>query len=205
MVEVNTDDARLDLLLAPFRQFGAASYGEDITQYAHALQCAFLASEAGGAPELVAAALLHDVGQFIGHAGAAAEQDQVDGQHEVTGADLLTGYFAPAVTEPVRLHVAAKRYLCATEPGYRDGLSEASELSLTLQGGPMGPAERAAFEADPHFAAALQLRRFDDAGKRPGWSVPPIDSYRPLLAGLLRPAAASHLTGEVAPRPQTKP
>lgn len=206
MLDVCTDEARLDQLLAPFHQFGAASYGENITQYAHAVQCACLANEAGGAPELVAAALLHDIGQFIGHAGAPAEQDLVDGRHEEAGADLLTHYFAPTVTEPVRLHVAAKRYLCATEPDYRDGLSAASELSLTLQGGPMSLAELAAFEANPHFAAALQLRRFDDAGKRPNWSVPPMDSYRPLLAELLRPTAAtSAITGDAAPSAQARP
>lgn len=184
------DDARIDRVLAPILAFGAQSYGEAITQYAHAVQCARLAAEQSCAPELVAAALLHDVGQFIDDAGNAAEQSGTDGLHEETGAAFLSAYFGPAVTEPVRLHVAAKRYLCAVDPAYRAGLSAASELSLRLQGGPMSPSEAEAFERDPHFDDALRLRRIDDAGKRPDWAVPPLESYRPLLSRLLRPEPA---------------
>ncbi|MBU6269370.1 MAG: phosphohydrolase, partial [Sphingomonadales bacterium] len=94
-------------------------------------------------------------------------------------------YFGPAVTEPVRLHVAAKRYLCAIDPGYRERLSAASELSLQLQGGPFDATQTAAFERHPHFADALRLRRFDDAAKRADWAVPPLEAYRPLLRRLL--------------------
>ncbi|MBU6269577.1 MAG: HD domain-containing protein [Sphingomonadales bacterium] len=179
------DDARLDRVLAPIIEHGALHYGEAITQYAHAVQCARLADEAGCTPELIAAALLHDVGQFIDHAGNAAEQQGIDGRHEDTGAAFLSAYFGPAVTEPVRLHVAAKRYLCAIDPGYRERLSAASELSLRLQGGPFDAAQTAAFERHPHFADALRLRRFDDAAKRADWAVPPLNSYRPLLRRLL--------------------
>lgn len=183
------NDARIDRVLAPILQNGAQHYGEAITQYAHAVQCARLAQEDRCAPELVAAALLHDVGQFIDDAGNAAEASATDGRHEETGAAFLSGYFGPAVTEPVRLHVAAKRYLCAVDPDYRAGLSAASELSLQLQGGPMSPSEAEDFERDPHFADALRLRRIDDAGKRPDWAVPPLDAYRDLLAELMLPAA----------------
>lgn len=183
------DDARIDHVLAPILQFGAQHYGEAITQYAHAVQCARLAQEDDCAPELVAAALLHDVGQFIDQAGDAAETSAVDAMHEETGAAFLRAFFGPAVTEPVRLHVAAKRYLCMAEPGYREGLSAASELSLQLQGGPMSASEARDFESNPHFANALRLRRIDDAGKRPDWAVPPLDSYRDLLARLMLPAA----------------
>lgn len=197
-------DARLDRVLAPLRQFGARHYGEAITQYAHAAQCARLAAEDGGSAELIAAALLHDIGQLLDEAGAAAEDAGVDALHEETGATFLTDYFPLAVTEPVRLHVAAKRYLCAVEPGYRDGLSAASELSLRLQGGPMDPDEVDAFARHPHFAAALRLRRYDDAGKRSDWAVPPLDTYRPLLAGLLLPEASG---GEcdAKPCPEDRP
>jgi predicted HD phosphohydrolase len=91
------------------------------------------------------------------------------------------------VTEPARLHVTAKRYLCAVESGYRAALSPASQLSLDLQGGLLDPAEIAAFEQEPFFADAVLLRRFDDAAKRPDWAVPPLEAYRPLLASLLLP------------------
>jgi phosphonate degradation associated HDIG domain protein len=183
------DDARIDRVIAPIIAFGALHYGEAITQYAHAVQCACLAREHGCAPALIAAALLHDVGQFIDDAGNAAELRSSDGRHEETGAAFLSAYFGPAVTEPARLHVAAKRYLCAIEEGYRAGLSAASELSLQVQGGPLKPDEITAFEREPFFGDAVQLRRFDDAAKRRDWTVPPLESYRALLAGLLLPAA----------------
>ena len=104
-------------------------------------------------------------------------------------ADLLAHWFGPAVTEPVRLHVAAKRYLCAVDPAYQAGLSAASILSLVLQGGPMDIEEQARFCAQPHAADAVTLRRWDDAAKDPHCAVPPLDSWRPLLASLLRVSA----------------
>ncbi len=185
-----TEKTRLDRVLSPILAYGARHYGEAITQYAHAVQCARLAQEHGCAPAMIAAALLHDVGQFIDDAGNKAEQDGSDGLHEETGAAFLSPDFGPEVTEPVRLHVGAKRYLCAVEEGYRAGLSTASELSLQLQGGPLAGDAIAAFESEPFFADALLLRRFDDAAKRTDWAVPPLETYRPLLAALLLPAPA---------------
>lgn len=176
---------KIERVLRPVIEFGDLRYGEAITQMEHALQCAQLAREDGAGPALIAAALLHDVGQFIDDAGNAAEGQGIDARHEETGADFLARFFGPAVTEPVRLHVAAKRYLCTVEPGYAATLSPASELSLSLQGGPMDPAEAALFESGPWFADAIALRRCDDGGKRNGWAVPDLDSYRPLLAALL--------------------
>ncbi|MEI6486946.1 MAG: phosphohydrolase [Sphingomonadales bacterium] len=180
-----TEDS-LDQVLAPFRANGGQHYGEDVTQYAHAVQCAALAAAAGAPAALVAAALLHDVGQLQGDAGAAAERDGIDARHEETGAAWLATWFGPAVTEPVRLHVAAKRYLCATDADYTRTLSPASRLSLALQGGVMDAAEAAAFRAHTHFAAAVALRCWDDAAKRRDVVVPPLASWRPLLTGLLR-------------------
>ena len=167
-----------------FERFGSEHYGEAATQLDHALQCAQLAVEAACPPALVAAALLHDVGQFLDDAGNAAQQLNHDARHEETGAAWLARWFAPAVTEPVRLHVAAKRYLCAVEADYAASLSAASALSLGLQGGAMTAQECTAFASNPHFAAAVQLRRFDDTGKRPDWPVAPLATYAPLLASL---------------------
>lgn len=183
-------EARIDRALAPLIRCGAQTYGEAITQYAHAVQCAQLAREHGCGSAMIAAALLHDVGQFLDDAGNAAEAEGRDALHEETGAAFLRDYFGPEVTEPVRLHVAAKRYLCATREGYRGGLSAASELSLQLQGGPMSASECADFESNPFFADAVLLRQFDDAGKRQDWVVPPLETYRTLLETLLQPELA---------------
>lgn len=170
-----------------FDRFGSLRYGEDASQLQHALQTAELARRNRCSDAMIAAALLHDVGQFMDDAGNAAETLGVDARHEINGAAWLSQSFPPEVTEPVRLHVAAKRYLCAVDPAYLAGLSRASSLSLDLQGGPMSPDEVAAFEAERFFAEAVQLRRFDDMGKHPDWRVPDLTSYRPLLeAQLLR-------------------
>ena len=176
----------IDRIFAMFDLHGPDSYGEDVTQLEHALQAAALAEHAGEDEALVAAALLHDVGQFIGDAGWAAERSGTDALHEVVGADWLAHHFPPAVTEPIRLHVAAKRYLCATEPGYADLLSRASILSMAVQGGPMSAEEIARFEAEPFHTEGVRLRRFDDKAKMADCPTSELASYRPLLERLAR-------------------
>lgn len=167
-------------IAALFLQRGEEAYfGEAVTQAAHALQCAQLATDEGAAPELIAAALLHDIGHLFDPEDIADQG--IDGLHEEQGARWLEAHFPPSVTEPVRLHVPAKRYLCAVEPGYLAGLSPASVKSLALQGGPFTPDEVAAFESNPHFAAAVRLRRWDDTAKVVGLAVAPIETYLPLL------------------------
>lgn len=170
-----------------FAREGHAHYGEHISQLQHALQCAQLAREHGCTDSLIAAALLHDLGRMIEPEGNDQELRGIDARHEDSGARALAPAFAPAVTEPIRLHVAAKRYLAATDPDYVARLSEASLLSLKVQGGPMRPDEITAFEADPFFADALQLRRFDDWGKRIGCPVAELGAYRELLESLCQP------------------
>ena len=179
----------IDRIFDIFDQYGSLHYGEDASQLQHALQTAELARRHGGSDALIAASLLHDIGQFMEDAGNAAELRGIDARHEVRGGDFLNAYFGTEVSEPVRLHVAAKRYLCAVEPGYLDGLSRASALSLRLQGGPMSEDEVREFESKPHFADAVTLRRFDDMGKKLDWHVPELASYRPLLESLLLPGA----------------
>jgi phosphonate degradation associated HDIG domain protein len=176
----------IDEIFALFTRFGDLRYGEEVTQLQHVLQAAAIARDDGADDALVAAALLHDIGQFLDDAGRAADDHGIDARHEISGAAMLARHFPPAVSEPVRLHVAAKRYLCAVEPGYRAALSRASALSLDLQGGPFDSAACARFAAEPHFAAAVRLRRYDDLGKRPDWAVPPLEAYRPLLERLIR-------------------
>ncbi|SEG91215.1 gamma-butyrobetaine dioxygenase [Actinacidiphila yanglinensis] len=174
-------DPLAELLNGP----GAAEYlGEEVTMTEHMLQAGALAEAAGAPAHLVAAALLHDVGHFAGAPDEGA--GDTDHRHGHTGADLLSRWFGPEVTEPVRLHVAAKRYLCTAEPGYREGLSEASEYTLRLQGGPMTEAEAAAFAALPQAADAVAVRRWDEQAKEPGAVTPEFGHFLPLLTGLLR-------------------
>jgi gamma-butyrobetaine dioxygenase len=104
---------------------------------------------------------------------------------------MLARWFGPEVTEPVRLHVAAKRYLCAVEPGYLAALSPASVHSLGLQGGPMTDAEARAFESNPYYRDAVRLRRWDDEAKVVGLAVPGIEHYRDRLEAAARSADAS--------------
>ncbi|WP_084581857.1 HD domain-containing protein [Sphingomonas azotifigens] len=176
-----------------FARHGDAHYGENVSQLQHALQCAQLASEQGCAETMVAAALLHDIGRMLDPDGNAIELEGTDARHEDTGAAALSRAFPPEVTEPVRLHVAAKRYLCAVDSRYVSGLSAASLLSLKVQGGAMDPDEVAAFEGEAFCKEALLLRKFDDWGKRVGCPVAPLESYRPLLESLAAPVAAAGL------------
>ncbi|MFG1811737.1 TauD/TfdA family dioxygenase [Streptomyces sp. NPDC049040] len=177
---VGSLDPLAELLNGP----GAAEYlGEEVTMAEHMLQAGALAEAAGAPAHLVAAALLHDTGHFTGSAGEGA--DGADHRHGHAGADLLSRWFGPEVTEPVRLHVAAKRYLCTVEPGYRAGLSAASEHTLRLQGGPMTEAEAAAFAALPQAADAVAVRRWDEQAKEPTATTPDFAHFLPLLTRLL--------------------
>jgi [1-hydroxy-2-(trimethylamino)ethyl]phosphonate dioxygenase len=180
------DDA-IDEIFATFRAHGAESYlGEPVTLRQHMLQTAVAAEEHGAPAELVAAALLHDYGHLIHHLPEDSAQHGVDTEHEEVGYRFLELHFPPEVVEPVRLHVAAKRYLCATDRSYLDVLSDASRLSLDLQGGPMSADEVAEFEANPHAAAAVQLRRWDDIGKDPDAETPELERYRAVLEAVSR-------------------
>jgi phosphonate degradation associated HDIG domain protein len=181
--------AFIDEIFAAFDRCGGDRYGEDITQLEHALQCAHLAAEDGAGDSLIAAALLHDYGHFFEGRGDAAERDGIDAHHEAHGAALLRRGFGPEVTTPIALHVAAKRYLCAVEPAYAAALSEASKLSLQLQGGAFTPDQAEKFASAPFAEDAVRVRRWDDAGKVVGAIIPPLDSYVELLTRLAAPNA----------------
>lgn len=174
-----------------YERWATERYDEEITQLDHALQTAALARHDGADDELVAAALLHDVGHLLELRGGGVPDGQVevDLGHEGRGARYLAGLFAPAVTGPIALHVAAKRYRCAVDPGYQASLSAGSTRSLARQGGPMTPSEVARFEAHPAHTAAVALRGWDDGGKVDGLEVPPLEAHLPLLERLARPTA----------------
>lgn len=182
-----SDDPLVARIAALFDAHGDAPYEglrrEAISARAHALQCAQLAEWAGAHDALVAASLLHDIGHFLA-AEAIARNDQLDDRHEDLAEPLLAARFGVAVTAPIRLHVAAKRYLVRVEPRYANDLSPASMHSLQLQGGAMDDAEAAHFESLPHADDAVRLRRWDDLAKEPGRPTPPLDHYLALLAQL---------------------
>lgn len=132
------------------RKGGRAYLGEQVTILEHVLQTATAAERANASPALMAASLLHDIGHFLHAYDEDCAKHGIDSKHESVAADFLASHFRPEVVEPIRLHVAAKRYLCATHPDYDDRLTPASQLSLKLQGGPMDAAECRAFENNPH-------------------------------------------------------
>jgi predicted HD phosphohydrolase len=166
------------------------TYGELVDMLQHSLQTAALASKLSD--ELALAGLLHDIGHLLGEAGRWGLPD-----HATLGARYLQQWLPPGIVDPIRLHVDAKRYLVATDPGYLERLSPASLATLEQQGGPFDEAEVAAFADSPHADAAVALRRFDDAGKRDDITIANLESYRDLLAGALASgavAATSRLT-----------
>jgi [1-hydroxy-2-(trimethylamino)ethyl]phosphonate dioxygenase len=153
-------------------------YGlSEVNQLQHALQCAALAEADGAPPATVLASLLHDVGHMIHTLGENPAGRGVDDVHEELGADWLAERFGPEVSEPVRLHVAAKRYLCTVESDYFGKLAPDSVRSLELQGGLMSADELEAFRAHPQHAEAVRLRRFDEMAKDPRASTPDFDHY----------------------------
>lgn len=139
--------------------------GEPVTQTEHALQCASLAEQAGATAAMITAALLHDVGHLLHDFNEDCAEKGIDDRHEQLGAQWLQSSFGPEVSEPVRLHVPAKRYRCRVDQKYYDKLSDASKLSLRLQGGPMSPDEASEFRERPFFRDALQLRTWDETAK----------------------------------------
>jgi len=166
---------------------GQERYGlADVSQREHALQAAALAEAEGAPAALVVAALLHDIGHLVAGLGDNPAAEGIDDRHEELGQAWLARWFGPEVSEPVRLHVAAKRYLCALEPDYFARLSSDSVLSLSLQGGPMTFDEARDFAAGPHAAAAVRLRRWDDSAKMPGLATPPPSHFLPTVRACLR-------------------
>jgi phosphonate degradation associated HDIG domain protein len=172
----------LDQILTVLQEQGTARYGqESVSQLQHALQCATLATQAGTSAELVAAALLHDFGHLVHDLGEDAADRGIDDRHEYRALGFLKPLFGEAVTEPIRLHVDAKRYLCATDQAYWESLSPASQQSLELQGGIYSPAEAQAFIQQPFAEDAVKLRCWDDRAKVPDLPTPALGDFRDSL------------------------
>ena len=166
-----------------FRDHGHIGYsGEGVTQLEHALQCAQLAELEGVGAELITAALLHDLGHMLNPQGETPTERGIDDHHQYFAIPFLRPLFPPAVVEAIRLHVDAKRALCALEPEYYEALSEDSKRSLTLQGGIFSRGDTDAFLAKPFSANALRVRRWDDRAKIAGATTRPIGHYLEIAA-----------------------
>ena len=177
-----TRDTIVRFLADIFERRGGEEYlGEPVTMAEHMLQGAYLAERAGESEEIITAALLHDIGHFTSEFGMFSMADTQDRYHEEAGAEVLARFFPSVVTDCVRFHVAAKRYLCAVDPDYLGKLSAASVHSLRLQGGPMNDEEVIRFERNPNLADIVKVRHFDDAGKVPEMEMPGFSHYAPMV------------------------
>jgi [1-hydroxy-2-(trimethylamino)ethyl]phosphonate dioxygenase len=182
----------VEFIAGIFERRGAEEYlGEPVTMAEHMLQSAWLAEQENAEDELVAAALLHDIGHFTSEFGTYSPDDVEDKHHDEAGGDVLAPYFPPVVVACVRMHVAAKRYLCATDPSYFSKLSPASVHTLSLQGGPMNDDEVAEFRSNPFHNEAVRVRLWDEGGKDAGMGTRSFREYLPLLERVVRRHIAS--------------
>lgn len=170
-------------ILKVFGERGSGQYGSEcVSQLEHAIQCAMLAQESDAGASLVVAALLHDIGHILDEADLPqSDEGNLNDSHEDKAYPWLLRTFGAAVADPVRLHVAAKRYLCTRDPSYATQLSPTSFKSYLDQGGPMSEDELQAFEREPYYQKALQLRKWDDLAKVANKPLPDISSFKELL------------------------
>lgn len=191
-MELNRDNI-VDFIADIFTRRGADSYlGEAVTMSEHMLQGAQLAEHSGAEDTIIAAALLHDIGHYTNEFPDDALALGIDNHHDEAGAAVVGPFFPTIVSDCIRHHVAAKRYLCATDPDYFARLSPASVDTLHLQGGPMDAAEVARFARNPNLAAILQVRIWDDLGKDPAVTTPPFAHYAPVLQRVVDDHFASY-------------
>jgi predicted HD phosphohydrolase len=182
---INTENI-VDFIGSIFERRGGEEYlGEPVTMGQHMLQGATLAEQNKEPDEIVVGALLHDIGHFTSEFGTFSMDDTEDRYHENAGADLLENFFPSVITDCCRYHVAAKRYLCATDPKYFNKLSDASVHSLNLQGGPMSEAEIINFKRNPNLKQILTVRLYDDAAKVPKMATPSFRHFAPLVHKML--------------------
>ncbi len=175
-------DGIVDYLAGIFVRRGAESYlGEPVTMSEHMLQSAMAAERAHASDELIVAALLHDIGHYSNEIPEHLLMQGTNNHHDEAGATFLAAFFPPAITEPIRNHVAAKRYLCSVDSSYERKLSEASQYTLKIQGGLLSPAKIQAFESNGYLQQSIDLRGWDDQGKDPNIVCSDFEHYRSLI------------------------
>ena len=180
-----------DICVLFARKGGRAYAGEPVNQIEHALQTAMRAEADDAGPALVTAALLHDLGHLLNDQGESPTLRGVDDLHQYAALPFLRAMFADDVIAPIRLHVDAKRYLCATRDGYFEALSADSKRSLVLQGGIYTPEEAKAFIAQPHAGDAVRLRLWDDLAKVENAVTPPLAHFVVAIEAAQRPVTES--------------
>ena len=186
MGRIDTDSI-VDHIEDVFRRRGTESYlGEQVTMAQHMLQTAQCAEHDGADNSQIVAALLHDIGHYKNEIPETSLAKGIDNFHEEAGANFLENFFPISVVEPIRQHVAAKRYLCAVESDYLERLSPASVLTLNLQGGPMNKEEIKEFEKNDYLEQCIKLRFWDEESKDPEREHPPFIYYRPLIESLVK-------------------
>jgi phosphonate degradation associated HDIG domain protein len=178
-----------DILLLFANKGGRLYDGEGVTQLEHALQAAALAEAEGADPTVVAAALLHDLGHMLNDQGETPTLRGVDDLHQYAALPFLRALYGDDVLVPIQLHVDAKRYLCATRPGYYEALSPDSKRSLLLQGGVFDAGQAEAFIARPFAPTAVRVRLWDDQAKVVGTHTPPLAHFVATLEAAQRRVA----------------
>ena len=158
--------------------------GEKVTMSEHMIQTAMLAEENNSSKSLICACLLHDYGHFIVDDPDELVSNDKDGEHELVAYKFLKKYFKKEIVDPIKYHVLAKRYL-AREKSYYNKLSEASKVSLNLQGGVLTDKESKDFENKIYFKNSILLRKFDEASKKVGIKMKSINDYKELILSKL--------------------
>ena len=175
----------VDKIVSNFKNNNSLYIGENVTIAEHMIQSAMIAEKSKSNNNLVCACLLHDYGHFILDNPDELVRKKQDGKHEEIGYEYLKKFFKKEIVEPIKHHVIAKRYL-ARDKKYFDRLSEASVVSLELQGGILDTKEAKLFENQEFFKEAIMLRKFDEAAKKVGVKIKDIIQYKDLLKASLR-------------------
>ena len=174
----------IEKIISNFKNNKSLYIGENVTIAEHMIQSAMVAEKTKSKDNLICSCLLHDYGHFIVEDPDELVKNNQDGKHEDIGYEYLKKFFKKDIVEPIKYHVLAKRYL-ARDKKYYKKLSEASKISLKLQGGILNNKEANLFEKDEFFKDSIKLRKFDESAKKIGVNIKDISEYKDLLKSSL--------------------